>query len=51
LGSGGRQGSAGDSPLTRPDQHWTVTSILTQSQYALQYTQTLQKIRAAMGSP
>jgi hypothetical protein len=48
LGAGGGQGATGEDSATKPDQRWTVTSILTQSQYAMQYTQTLQKIRAAM---
>jgi hypothetical protein len=50
LGAGGGQGAVGIGPATQPDQRWVVTDILTQSQYAQQYTQTLQKIRAA-GSP
>jgi hypothetical protein len=47
LGAGGGQGSTGEDSATKPDQRWTVTNILTQSQYAQQYTQTLQKIRDA----
>lgn len=48
LGAGGGQGAIGLGPSTRPDQRWVVTDIITQSQYALQYTQNLLKIRAAM---
>lgn len=50
LGAGGGQGSIGVGPASHPDERWIVTSILTQSQYAQQYTQTLQKIREAMKS-
>lgn len=48
LGGGAGQGAVGQGPGTVPDQRWTVTNVLTQSQYALQYTQTLQKIHEAM---
>lgn len=48
LGAGGSQGGTATSSLTEPGKHWTVTSVLTQSKYALQYTQTLQRIRQAM---
>lgn len=50
LGRGGGQGAVGEGPGTKPEQRWTVTSILTQSQYARQYTETLAKIRASMGA-
>jgi hypothetical protein len=48
LGAGGGQGSIGMGPASHPDERWVVTSVLTQSQYAKQYTETLQKIREAM---
>jgi hypothetical protein len=48
LGAGGGQGSIGIGPASHPDQRWVTTSILSQSQYARQYTETLLKIREAM---
>lgn len=48
LGSGGGQGAVGIGPASKPNERWIVTSILTQSQYAKQYAETLQKIREAM---